>query len=212
MPLKNESGFTIIELLIASLVFAVVLLLVTFGMLQITKTYYKGLTAARTQQTARSIIDQISQQVQLSGSSVIGTPTSRPPAGTNQVFCIGDDRYSYQLGRQLVDGTPDASLGDQVRHVLVVDTYLGCSKTTPQDLSPASVSGRELLSPRMRLSNLVVEQLGTSSLYHIKVTVTSGEKDLMTGYDTDNPVCIGRAGSQFCAVSTLETTVQKRLN
>src|SRR3990172_9120101 len=67
---KGVGGFTIVELMIATTIFSVILLIVTFGMLQIGRTYYKGITLTKTQNAARSIIDTISQDIQFSGEGV----------------------------------------------------------------------------------------------------------------------------------------------
>ena len=52
---SGQKGFTVLELMIATTVFSVMLLLTTTGMIQIGKVYYKGLVTAKTQDTVRSI-------------------------------------------------------------------------------------------------------------------------------------------------------------
>lgn len=115
----RQNGFTIVELLIATMVFSVVLLLVTFGILQVSRVYYKGVTEANTQNVARGIMDSVSQAIQFSGGAVSTTPGS-PVAGTSYGFCVNNQLYSYMLGYQLTDAI--TLLSDQTHHAMVVRT------------------------------------------------------------------------------------------
>ena len=59
----EQNGFTIIELLIATTVFSLILLISVAGILQISRMYYRGVTQSRTQETARSIIDEVGEAI-----------------------------------------------------------------------------------------------------------------------------------------------------
>lgn len=205
--MKKTAGFTIIELLIATAVFAVVLMVVTTGILQVTRVYYKGVTESTTQDAARGIIDTISQAIQFSGSTVTTTPGS-PTPGQSYAFCVGNQQFSYTLGYQLME-SPDTS---QTYHALVVNTLAGCSSSSPaQDVRSSLVSGRELLGPRMRLSNLSVTNIGPD-LYRVQVRIVYGDDDLLDNANTPTAVCKNvNAGTQFCAVSDLSTVIKKRV-
>jgi hypothetical protein len=66
----------------------------------------------------------------------------------------------------------------------------------------------------MRISKLEVLQLGNNT-YTVNIRVAYGDDDLF-GITGPNPVwgtivCKDGAGSQFCAVSDLSTTVQQRI-
>lgn len=207
---QKQHGFTIIELMVATAVFAVLLLVITFGILQISRVYYKGITESNTQNTARTIADIIGQSIQFSGGNIV-TTTSEP--GEVRAFCIGNERFSYVAGRQQID--PPRSLGqNQTYHAIVQDTVAGCSGSTgPQAnfITSPTVNGRELLSPNMRLSNLRVVSLG-SNLYRVEVRVVYGDDDLLEDPTGPGARCISvRAGTQFCAVSELSTIVRKRV-
>jgi len=218
----QEHGFTIIELMIATAVFATVLVLCTVGLLQVGRFYYKGITSSRTQEATRTIIEDITESIQFSGGDVYAI---NPPAGDSVTkgYCVGSKRYSYVLGRQLVTN----------QRVLVLDTDIdSCSPVTPA-LSlagnPANIhDGRELVNTRMRLAAVHVKQLSVTddSLYKVLVRVVSGDDDLLEdrlrldaatdqmvpGTDGVLDTCRAqRSGSQFCAVSELSTVVQKRV-
>lgn len=217
MP-QARSGFTIIELMIATMVFAVVLLLVTAGILQVTRVYYKGVTESNTQNTARSIIDEIAQGIQFSGGDV-GTTTGTTP-GTDYAFCINNNQVSYKLGHQ-VKNNPSAA--DQTWHAVVLRTGVGgCTSALPQTLGNQTLlsSSRDLMGQNMRLSRLSVENLGNNR-YRITLRVVYGDSDLLfspsapsdtAGATRSDATCRPvRAGTQFCAVSELSTVVVKRV-
>ncbi|HSX31885.1 MAG TPA: prepilin-type N-terminal cleavage/methylation domain-containing protein, partial [Candidatus Saccharimonadales bacterium] len=116
---RRQQGFTIIELLIATLIFSMVLLLVTVGIMQVTRVYYKGVTESNTQNAARSIVDSISQAIQFDGGLV--TPIA---GGTPKYQCINSQQFDFWLGKQLVDGVPS---GNQTNQSLIQRTVGGCA-------------------------------------------------------------------------------------
>lgn len=206
----RQNGFTILELLIATLVFSVVLLLVTTGIMQITRVYYKGVTEANTQNTARAIMDTVSQAIQFSGSDIVPTPTPQPNA--NQFFCIGNEQFAYRLGWQVKNHHDNTQ--NQTWHGLVQNTVAGAGCTAPSgvpDLTQQNISGRDLVGEHMRLSNLVVESLGQHT-YRVRVKVVYGDNDVLNNPTAANATCKGQQqGTAFCAVSELSTIVVKRV-
>jgi prepilin-type N-terminal cleavage/methylation domain-containing protein len=216
--LRASNGFTIVELMIATLVFSVLLVLITVGVIRFNQAYYKGVTQSNTQNVARTIVEDISQAIQFgtSGDSVAGTPGSTP--GQSYYFCVGNLRYRYLLGDELSDN-PGSS---QTYHALVVDSPSTCNGAdiNPTSINVSSLSGSELVSPKMRLSKLSVQQVsGSSDLWSIDVRVAYGDDDLFfspsgdpSGAAAPDATCSSGAGSQFCAVSELSTIVQKRVN
>src|ERR1043166_6625781 len=140
---RPATGFTIMELRVATMVFGVVLLLVTAGIMQVARMYYKGVTEANTQNTARTIIDTISQAIQFSGGDVTPTPLGALP-GNDYAFCVGDQQFTYRLGWQVENGFSVANT--QTWHALVQNATAGCSSSSgAQDLSQQTVNGRDLM-------------------------------------------------------------------
>jgi len=213
----SQKGFTLVELMIATMVFSLVLLMVTFAILQITRVYFKGVTESNTQNTARSIMDTVAQSIQFGGGEVQVTLPGDSTPSSPLALCVGNQRFSYARGGQLAD-TPDSGL-HQGYHALVQDTQAGCSQHGAQVLNTPTVTGRELLSPHMRLSKFRVESLG-NNLYRVTVRVAYGDDDLLynpsnpnspTGDQAADAMCKSTAGTQFCAVSELSTVVVKRV-
>lgn len=216
----NKSGFTIIELMIATVVFSVIMLVIAGALIQIGRLYSKGMTTAKTQEVARSVTNDIAQAIQFNKGVVKGTEGN----GENLIdtFCIVNKHYTYALGRQLV-GT---------NHGLVVDNKLTpCGSEPAQDMTKADVLGTELLGDKMRLTKMtVLETSPGSNVYKIEVGVIYGDDDLLCD-DNNVQTCSSgeavalddaikngslrckniRSGSQFCARSELKTTVERRL-
>lgn len=204
---QSSKGFTIVELMIATGVFSVVLLLCTYGLLQVGRTYYKGITASRTQETARLILTEVTEAIKLGGGTVV-TP-AQAGGGTPGFYCIGTKRFSYVRNRLLTDGSP--------QHVLAEDEEPACSTATgPQGMNGTLEAGsRELMNTRMRLSHLTIARIPNTDLYSVSVRVVSGEDSQLEDVAPADGVLDScrntRAGSQFCSASELSTVVQKRV-
>lgn len=215
---QKSSGFTIVELMIATTVFSIILLLCATGLIQVSRMYYKGITTSQTQEAARSVMDEISRSIQFGGGKVTGT--SATGGDVKDYFCIGDKRYSFLIKKQLSD---DSSPGPNQRpNVLIVredasapcdDARAGAMETA---VSPTNdPDERELLRPNMRLAKLKVEETSAdSNLYKVEIRVVYGDDDLLIEPPAVNAYeeCGNfRAGTQFCAISELSTVVKRRV-
>jgi prepilin-type N-terminal cleavage/methylation domain-containing protein len=204
----TASGFTIIELMIATAVFAVILLVITVGVLSFTKSYTRGTNASKTQDVARRALTDIAQNIKFSGGDVAAL------SGANGGYCVGTTRYSFVTGYQLAQS--DFGSGHKTPHVLVRDSGNTCTSEHAQPLRGATHSlaagSTELLSPHMRLTQLNISKLGSSSqAYKVTIGVAYGDDDLLTARTGSHVHCKIQTGSQFCAVSNLSTTVVQRL-
>jgi len=204
----GQIGFTIIELMISTVVFSMVLLLLTTAIINFTKSYYKGITEVNTQHVARSITEDITQTIQLNGANY----TNVAPAGVWQGFCFGDEAYVYKLGQQLADGALNPSKQHQTNQALLKGNVPGgCAGIANAASLAASLSSpKEMLSPSMRLADIQIAQL-SNGLYSLLVNVAYGDDDLLFNPTGPTPSCKGLSGSQFCAISGLSTVVLKRV-
>jgi prepilin-type N-terminal cleavage/methylation domain-containing protein len=211
---QPPSGFTLIELMIATTVFSVILLICLASFIQIGRMYYKGITEARTQEVTRAVMDDISRQIQFSGSTI--------SAAAPDHFCIGTTRYSFVLNRELSD-SPTLKPW-QSKNVLQRDTLGSAAVGCPSKAVTPLNNPVELLSENMRLVTLKVTTNPTWSgrLWQVDVKVLYGDNDVLydsTGQVTSGPnynassaECQGFAfSSQFCATSALSTIVERRL-
>lgn len=192
--------------MISTVIFSMILLLLTNGVISFTKSYYKGVTEANTQHVTRLIIESITQSIQLNSASY----TTANPANGWQGFCFGNETYVFKLNYQLVDSNPDINTY-QTSHALLKGSFPGsCLGVNADTLSNTLINPEEMLSPSMRLADLTIVPL-TNGLYSLAVNVVYGDYDLLLNPLTKTPSCASLAGSQFCAVSGLSTVVQKRI-
>jgi hypothetical protein len=179
------------------------------ALLSIGRSFQRGVIASRTQDAARSVANEISESVKLDGKGVIVIQENN--GGTTKGYCVGKKRYSYVLTNHLTGEWNPA--GGTTNHSLVVDEMPSCSALTPAQDFEGTVNGRELLTQNMRLIDFSIQENG--GVYNISVTVAhTGSGDMIAGPDGDGYFSCdaASAGSQFCAVSNLRTSVVPRLN
>lgn len=205
----NQNGFTIIELMMSTVVFSMVLLLLTNGVISFTRSYYKGVTEANTQHVTQMVTESITQSIQLNSASYVTANT----VGDWQGFCFGNEAYVFELHHQLVGGNPDNNKHQTTQALLKGNASGGCLGVPADKLANTlvgSVGTEEMLSPSMRLADLTVTSL-SNGLYSLVVNVAYGDDDLLSDSQSRTPSCRSQAGSQFCAISGLSTVVQKRI-
>lgn len=205
----NNKGFTIIELLIATTVFSVVLLLATETIIYVSKTYVKGQVEAQTQQTAQNILSTISQDIQYNRRSTVNISISNMKS--YYYFCIGSHVYVYTLNHSLSSSFPTG---------LLVSPDPQCTPPTKIINSGAGGQTKQLLSAHERLGQLNIVQQKNNNTFVISVRVAYGNSPYLTKlpsstssnyqYTCNHPggVVLGN----FCAVSSLTTTVIPRIN
>jgi len=236
--LVSDKGFTIVELMIALSVLAVLLVTSTLVMIQIGGLYTKGVNAADLQNTTRNIVGDIASQLQFSGRAPVGcTPAlnnrtcyadsqditvSAVGGGTAEItvysYCIGDTRYSYFLNHKL---GVDTYNGEAIPHVLWRDTLktattacepLDITESVPSDDDTKPGSGYEMMGSNMRLTRFNVQPASTSgNTYYVDVWTAFGDSDLVQTDATGKPTCRTTRGSQFCSNSIISTQITGRV-
>lgn len=225
----KQHGFTILELLIATTVFSTILLLATSGIIHIGKVYYRGIINAKTQETARSIVDEVSKSIQMGGTNDIIAPDS-PRAGNigpngEKAFCVGNIRYTFAPNTKLLQTSVrnsqvlwvDQTSSNPSCLPLNLNSTSSCSAPTvspPCDAETdkiADAKRRELLSNNMRVANLQVDAI-TGSLARINLTIVYGDNESLLDPSNPSRGCRPiKEGGQFCSIASIETFVKKRL-
>jgi prepilin-type N-terminal cleavage/methylation domain-containing protein len=218
-----QAGFTIVELMVATLVFSVILVVITSGIISFTQGYYKGINSSATQNAARNVANTIARNLEYGGGEDNLFPVT--VSGNNYALCIGDSLIDYNLGGQL--GTPGNTYG----------VYTATHPVGSCPVYPPGAQGNELLGPNMRVTNLSVKKVSgvSGNLYSINIGVAYGDIDLLcdksitpgtsgscsptdTTHNGDidwanhgkTVICKGGKSSRFCAVSHLSTQVSSR--
>ncbi len=203
---RTSAGFTIVEMMIALSVLAVILLVTAAVITRFNVTNRQALTQTTTLTTARAIQAQVSEWLQFNRPNSANLTLPVPGGGSDSgAYCIGDVRLSYRIGQQYT--------GQNTTHALISDSTNGTGCGGAGVNLNATISGaREYLAPNMRLAKLdIVPISAATQLYSVTVKVVYGDTDLLDNPTGANASCKPGRGSEFCAVSELTTTVQSRL-
>lgn len=203
----KSRGFTIVEFLVASSVFALLLTIALAGFSGVGNLFYKGVSVTQTQSTTANIIRDVSSNIQT--ASTITGPSTAPNGYT--YYCIGGIRYTYNLQKEL-DTTIDEnlSLGTAVNFALVRDSLPGTTGCAPPCTSgcsaPFAATRQEMLGNRMRLMRFdITPSSSGSKFYNVYATVAYGDDEDFD--NVGNPATIeckaGLQAQKFCAVNTL---------
>jgi type II secretory pathway pseudopilin PulG len=217
----NATGFTIVELMIATSVFSLVLLVVSAGVLSFSRSYYHGVVVNNTQNITRNAMNEVVQSIQfssgvnpiMSGSTTIG-------------YCIGGSRsYYFALNKQITSDSQNA-LVNGANCAGSNDTLKNIGGSSLAVISSAGLQQpRELLGSNMRLAKFSITP--DQGLYRVELEVAYGDDDLLcipgandscvaltpTNFVVgDDLRCKAGVGSQFCAVVHLTSAVATRLN
>lgn len=226
-PEKSISGFTIVELLIATAVFAVVLLVAQASFVQIGHLFYRGVSINQTQDAADHIFQDINGNFQ-TAPNVGGSVNS--PAGGYDYYCIGNTRYTYNINYEVdTSAAPNHAPYDQTTHTggnygILKDTLPGagaqcatpCNDTSGSPCPSGTVklnNPAELLGNKMRIEQFdVTESTPTSNLYNVSIILAYGDDNTLTYRtpgDYSTVTCQGDSSNDFCAVSSVNTAVYK---
>jgi prepilin-type N-terminal cleavage/methylation domain-containing protein len=208
MRKRNTKGFTVIELLIATAVFSVVLIIFLTALIRISEVFYKGVNLANTQEATRAALQDISDDIQF---------YKEAPDVHSDYFCVGDHRYAMSKGVQVGSGNPnDYGL---VREVMSTCKPLTGSGSQPVDLTKAE----KLLSPGMQLNDLSIQPLNGGISIRIFVVYYGSDNTVFysptsshnnpndpayDAYKAADAQCTGLpSSSQFCATADYVSTV-----
>lgn len=225
---EDQTGFTIMELMVAISVLSVLLLMSTLVLIGVGKLYSKGINMANVQDVTRNVLEDVTSAVQFSGQPMTG-PTNHTYTGGGSginvtAVCFGSIRYSY------VTGFPSGNV--VWPHLLYKDEMIGKSSCSPLDigenqptcdsnkrcLRSLSHSGSELAGANMHLAFLTVHEYNPQ-LYGIKIGLVFGFKSMFKtngggGLATNsdgNYICNNQTGQEYCATSTLKTLATQRI-
>lgn len=223
--MNKQVGFTIVELMIATSIFAIILLVISFAALAIGRNFYKGVTSSRAQEAARSTMDNIIRPLEFTGVDKTENITGSG-SGRGGAYCVGTVRFTFVIDRQVSDVNDPLGKHKQ-KHALWQDkpkTPLPCKGVDLEldnpSLDPLALGteGKELAPSGMRLTDLQINNIATR-YYSVKIGVIAGDDEIIERVSANNPTgdpskfqCMDSAkGGQFCAAAALATTVYRRV-
>ncbi len=234
--LHSTAGYTIVELMVATAIFSVILLLCATAMINVGNTYHKGIISSQTQDAARGVIDELGDQVKFGSTIPSATATATYGGLTVRSFCIGEKRYSYALDTQVTDGLSSGTyiaVKKQALHAMWRDTAVDPVHCIPANLTqsdpsastgtvtlpgPIQVngngvagSGLEMVPAQTRLAAFSLSNV-QGSLWKLQVKLAFGDEDLLVRTSGVITGCIAsNKGGSFCAISDLSTEVYRVL-
>lgn len=209
MTNRRIAGFTIMEVLIATMVFTLVLMICVQVITRIGQLYFKGVTSSQIQELTRNLSEEFSGQIQFGSSIPYPDTITGGDPGTPLIFCVGDNRYRVVMNRKLGDPGVDT--------ILQRISYSGACDTTDNGFAGAT----ELAIKNMRILKLsIIRSVTDPYIWSLNIRLALGDTDIFDypSGSTDSPEVYGAAicrsgisGSQFCATSELSSTLLRRV-
>ena len=216
--IKQQSGFTIIELLIATTVFSIVLVVIVASFLQVGRMFYKGVSVNNTNEAARNLVDEISNDARLTP-----TPSEVKSDSTDtakRFFCVGPHRYTFKLNTQVKAGDINSNARNMTAGIVQDTTSGNCQDPT----ALLGSSPRQILGPDMRLNAMNVSQnaSGSGMLIHVHVIFYGADDRVFSSTAHPNDTAADHAAAindadaycsgnilstQFCAMADIRTNV-----
>lgn len=200
MKRLSNKGFTIVELLIASMVFATVLLICMDGITRIAKAYIKNTSVSKTNEFVKSFSNDIAQQIKY--SSFI--PTTSSTSGGYKI-CVNSIAYkiTFNTTTNAILKKTDTNCGNFITNSTFFDS--GSENFAP-------VGGR-VLKFSVTPSN---------NIWKVNIKIALAEPDLLVdssnrqynspGYDYATAKCRSPlSGNEFCSIIELNTSVSRRM-
>lgn len=198
--MRQHKGFTITELMFAMTFLTVLLIILLGSILQITRTYNKGVTLKRVNQSGRAIGEELQRSIKSTNVQNVfihNLHVDRLCAGNTSFVWLnnqsddwakGLNRYINPFGESAVEGfvKVDANLcGDNVWKKVPIE------KAT------------QLMDDGLMMRNLQATKNG--KLVNITYTIGTSEEEYIT-----SDSCKGGSGDDFCAINRFSVTVYAR--
>jgi hypothetical protein len=203
---KNIPGFTVVELLLALSFVGFILIFIVFATVQVMRSYSKGIAIKEINQSARSILEDISRVARTAdGARIIFLP------GQSRM-CFGGVSYVWNTqggtNNKNDDNTPVT-----IARVSDSSSAMCSISGTPDDILPrvAKSASTSILSDRIWAQNIDLQQSADKNLATITVRLSTTDSNRPTYSDpTRGLICSGDSNGQYCAVSIFSTSVVTR--
>jgi type II secretory pathway pseudopilin PulG len=211
-----SKGFTLVELLFAMAFIGFVLIFVITTIIQVMRTYNKGLAVKEINQTARAVTEDMTRILRTVSSLSVNTAPLTDPGGSKGRVCFGGISYVWNFTDQ---STNKFTTGARVKFARVIDPGSAlCVQTSGAypDVDPNYAT--ELITNRVWVHQLTLTPSVNNEFFDIFVQLSTSDDITQPGitYDPTNPdptkrvVCKGGSDGQFCAVANFSTTVNAR--
>lgn len=212
---RRDYGFTIVELMLAMVFIALLLLAIAGTVMQIATMYNKGLTIKSVNQAGGRIIADMKRSI---GQSAVFD--ARPGHGNYiQVteggrLCTGAYTYVWNYGEFIKNGNAIYKYDDNVTRPRFTrlndpggrycsDSLLSALIPRANSVELLSVSDNDLAVQSFYITQLTENNASGMALYDIKINISTGDQDDISGLSCKAPGSTN-ARSDFCAVSQFD--------
>ncbi len=194
----NRRGFTIIELMLAIVGIAFLLLFILFGIVYVANLYAKGVAMRQINQAGRQITDEFSRALRYGSTPIVLADKHR--------LCVGGKAYIWNEDSSAWKNT--TVKGEDIQ-LVVVDNTAPCDNpvtTSPSNDIPSNALS--LLGDAMAVLKLTVVKSSSDPIYNISIVLSTG--------GDNKPIFIGPGygcspvNGQHCAFGEFETNVYAR--
>lgn len=212
---NTQTGFTIIELMLAMSFVAMLLLAIAMVTIQIGHIYTKGITLREVNQAGRQLSDELQRSIAASGPINI-----LPGSGSHLIdqsgeggrLCVGNYTYVWNYGKALTSATGGPNVYDTgttpIRFVKVADTGASLCADPSKKIVQANATelldsgDRELVLHTFQMTPQVSDAISGQAMYAINLTLgTNDQEELMTGDQSCKPPVDSKGGQDYCAVN-----------
>lgn len=206
--MRRQKGFTITELMFAMTGLAVLLIVLLGSIIQLTRTYNKGITLKRVNQSGRAIGEELQRAIQSSSASNINV--FHEGSQSMDRVCIGDTSFVWQSQNPTplaasANRYDDVGTGPPITGLVKVHKNICSPSAIPRDLST------QLLDGDLIIRDLGLETSGKMVAVTYTISTLDDSSDSMFTIDGDgNTVCRGGASDDFCALNRFNVTIYAR--
>ncbi len=201
---NRKDGFTVIELMLAMAFLAFVLLFVVTALLQMMRTYNKGLVYKEINQAGRTISEELTRNLRTAKPGSVNIQLQ-----TEGRICLGGQAYVWNspgsdMNRYAVDRTPIVGI------VRVVDTAKEmCAKPGGTLVDIPRDQTTELAGGAVQMQRFSLQQADNGNISIITMFLSTAGENAPTS-EAGEIICPAGNAGEFCAVADLSTTVTTR--
>lgn len=197
---NHQTGFTLIELMIALAFVAFILIFATTAVIQVMQTYNKGLAIKQINQAGRTTLEDVTRYLRTADPGAVNTSA----LGSNRV-CFGGISYVWNLYNTPSGSAAKYDDGTSLTFVRVSDAANAmCSNASGSYPAVPKASATDILSSNVWVMAVAMTTPSVSApLVDVTIKLAVANDPAITS----GTCAKGGSTGQFCATSNFTTTV-----
>jgi prepilin-type N-terminal cleavage/methylation domain-containing protein len=199
-PVNHQTGFTLIELMIALAFVAFILIFATTAVIQVMQTYNKGLAIKQINQAGRTTLEDVTRYLRTAAPSAVYTT-----AMANNRVCLGGVSYVWNLYNTPAGSRNRYNDNTPLTFVRVNDSAGAmCSNSSGSYLDVPKASATDILGSNVWVMAVTMTTPSVSApLVDVTIKLAVANDPAISG----GACARGGTVGQFCATSNFTTTV-----